>query len=416
MHDENMNAKLSNVGTEADAPNSNSSIEQLHAAREDQYRKIYESLRQRGYLKEESLQGFLTNSKLSYEGIEESGFLPSFENVETAWSGDLRLETPKVAEVLPDKFMLYRGRMNEQHGEPGIGKSNVALLFAILEMQAGHDVLFIDPEDTCAGLCRRLASFGANRDSVVKHLHYLNPRPADFWKLQAWATIKIPQPSLVILDGLASCMSSANLDEDNAKEFLQFSENYLRPFLISGAAVLVTDHVVKSKESRGRHSRGSGAKLGEWDGVVYEIELAKAYTPTEAGALRLKVCKDRNGGVGKIGDTALEIHFTPSGNEVNGLKMTSFRFALPSRGEFSPTRCMEAVSRYLEINPEAKMADVREMGGFRAAVIDQSLLSLEQDGFLKIHKGGPGKANRYEVLKPFREMDGGSSNEQQELS
>jgi hypothetical protein len=276
----------------------------------------------------------------------------------------------------------------------------------MLEMNAGNDVLFIDPEDTLKGLCLRFAALGADRATTLKHLHYINPKVDFFWKLQLWAGMR--KPSLVVVDGLAALISAAGFDEDHAKDFLQFSANYLRPFLWSDAAILITDHVTKSKESRGRHSRGSGAKLGEWDGAVYEIDLIKAYTPTEAGGLRMKVCKDRNGGVGKIGDIALEIHFSPDGQG-----KTNHRFALPSKGEFSPTRCMEAVSRYLENNPTANAKDVRRESGYKATVADDAVKCLEKDGFLKVIRQGPGKPNQYEVLRPFRATDGSTSQEEE---
>lgn len=387
-------------------------IQSHQAAREANLKKLFEFLvKKENFPKQTSFQTFLINAQLGANGIDDpdNTLAPVFENVDLAWSGDMALEKPQVAEVLPGKCMLYRGRMNEQHGEPGIGKSNVALLFAMLEMNAGKDVLFIDPEDTLRGLCLRFAALGADRAITLKHLHYINPKVDFFWKLQLWACMR--KPSLVVVDGLAACLSAAGFDEDHAKDVLQFSANYLRPFLWSDAAVLITDHVTKSKESRGRHSRGSGAKLGEWDGAVYEIELIKAYTPTEAGGLRMKVCKDRNGGVGKIGDTALEIHFSPDGQG-----KTNHRFALPSKGEFSPTRCMEAVSRYLETNPEAAMKDVRGIGGFKHKVIDEACARLEAEGFLKIDRQGLGKSNRYQVLKPFREAHGSTPQEEEEQS
>jgi hypothetical protein len=387
-------------------------IQKQEASRQANLKKLFEFLlKQETFPKHHSFQTFLTNASLAVRGVEdaEKPLAPVFENVDVAWSGDMALEKPQVAEVMPGKCMLYRGRMNEQHGEPGIGKSNVALLFAMLEMNAGNDVLFIDPEDTLRGLCLRFAALGADRASTLKHLHYINPKVDFFWKLQLWAGMR--KPSLVVVDGLAALISAAGFDEDHAKDFLQFSANYLRPFLWSDAAILITDHVTKSKESRGRHSRGSGAKLGEWDGAVYEIDLIKAYTPTEAGGLRMKVCKDRNGGVGKIGDIALEIHFSPDGQG-----KTNHRFALPSKGEFSPTRCMEAVSRYLENNPNANAQDVRRESGYKAKVADDAVKCLEKDGFLKAIRPGGGKPNRYEVLKPFRETNGATSQEEEEQS
>jgi hypothetical protein len=101
-------------------------------------------------------------------------------------------------------------------------------------------------------------------------------------------------------------MATEDLDEDKAKDTLKFLRRTLRPFAELGCAVVILDHVVKNKSGQGRWSRGSGAKIGQYDGVSYVLQLIESYTPKKAGKLSLKVAKDRHGGVGainqKIGD------------------------------------------------------------------------------------------------------------------
>ena len=72
----------------------------------------------------------------------------------------------------------------------------------------------------------------------------------------------------------------------------------------AGSAVVIADQVAKSAETRGRWARGSGAKMRRYNGACYEIVLGESYTPTKPGSVRLKVAKDRNGGVEAIGATA----------------------------------------------------------------------------------------------------------------
>jgi hypothetical protein len=80
----------------------------------------------------------------------------------------LEPERPSVACLSPEKGMLYKGRINEIHGEPGVGKTNLALCFALTEMADGGHVLFIDPEDTPVGILNRLKAFGADMEMVVE--------------------------------------------------------------------------------------------------------------------------------------------------------------------------------------------------------------------------------------------------------
>jgi hypothetical protein len=206
-------------------------------------------------------------------------------------------ERPSIANVGLGACMLYAGRLNEIHGEPGTGKSNVAIAMCIAELNAGHLVLFIDPEDTPAGFTRRALQFGADPAHLIDRCRYLhNPTPEELTITQRWANEH--RPALVVLDGLAESMAAEGLVEDKASDVLKFFRERLRSFAEdSGAAVLVSDHVAKSSEERGRWARGSGAKLGRYDGVSYNLTLIEAYSPKHAGAVRLTIAKDRNGGV-----------------------------------------------------------------------------------------------------------------------
>ena len=112
------------------------------------------------------------------------------------------------------------------------------------------------------------------------------------------------------------------------------------------SAVLISDHVTKSTETRGRWARGSSAKLGRYDGASYSAELVQAYSPTVAGKVRLRVSKDRNGGIGVAGQIVAEINFTP----LEGT--THVAFQEPVEGKpFKPTAIMAKICEHLESSP-----------------------------------------------------------------
>jgi len=292
-------------------------------------------------------------------------------------------EVPTIADVGLANCLLYAGRMNEIHGEPGTGKSNIAIATSIAVMKAGSTVLYIDPEDTPAGFTRRSLQFGANPDDLIHRCHYLhNPMPEDIAAAQRWAATN--RPALVVLDGLAESMASEGLVEDKAGDVLTFFRERLRPFTEkAGAAVLISDHVSKSSEERGRWARGSGAKLGRYDGVSYNIGLIEAYAPGHAGAVKLTVAKDRNGGVGRVGQTIAEVHFTP---DSDNRTLVSFRMPEGLEGAFRPTAIMRKIVTYLQERNEATARDLRTLG--KSQAVDLACQLLQEEGDIVLTKNG----------------------------
>jgi hypothetical protein len=294
-------------------------------------------------------------------------------------AGGLEPERPTVGECHPGLALFYAGRLNEIHGEPGTGKSNLAAVATLTVLAQGKKVVCIDPEDTAISAIRRLVAFGCTVDAVIER----------------------ERPALVILDGLAEALAAEGLSEDAPDDFLKFCRERLTPIANLGAAVLIADHVVKNTETRGRWSRGTGAKMGRYDGVSYSVALGKGYSPTQAGFVRLRVAKDRNGGVGVVGQEMAEIHFTPAGNN-----RTSVQFKEPANKDqqrFVPTAIMEKVSRRLELFPDSSLRDLRALG--KADYVDTAIAELASLGHLEIARGGPGKPTRHRLINPYREHE-----------
>jgi hypothetical protein len=315
-------------------------------------------------------------------------------------AGGLEPERPTVGECHPGLALFYAGRLNEIHGEPGTGKSNLAAVATLTVLAQGKKVVCIDPEDTAISAIRRLVAFGCTVDAVIEGYRHTGwQQGAAFERLLAW--IERERPALVILDGLAEALAAEGLSEDAPDDFLKFCRERLTPIANLGAAVLIADHVVKNTETRGRWSRGTGAKMGRYDGVSYSVALGKGYSPTQAGFVRLRVAKDRNGGVGVVGQEMAEIHFTPAGNN-----RTSVQFKEPANKDqqrFVPTAIMEKVSRRLELFPDSSLRDLRALG--KADYVDTAIAELASLGHLEIARGGPGKPTRHRLINPYREHE-----------
>lgn len=243
-----------------------------------------------------------------------------FVDLASIFEGDMEPERPTIAMSNSGECLLYAGRINEIHGEPSVGKTNINLAIMACELNAGRKVMFIDPEDNPHGIMRRAMSFGISKESILANLYYLHdPTPEDLIQAAAWA--ERHHPSLVTVDGLAEVITACAYKEDAANDILEFFSKYIRPFTRSGAAVMLSDHVTKSTEGRGTWSRGSGAKMGRYDGVSYMVTLAKPYSPTCAGSVKFTIAKDRNGGIGTKGQDVFVAYFEPQ----DGITSTSIQ-------------------------------------------------------------------------------------------
>jgi len=239
---------------------------------------------------------------------EEKG--PLFVDLGPILDGKLERERPSIAPVSEDRFLFYKGRLNSIHGEPSVGKTNLLIYAINVSLAAGLRVVYIDPEDNPTGFCLRALALGGD-PKALRGLHYQhNPTGAEITDAITWA--KENHPDLVICDGIAESLAAEGLNENDPGHILSWFRHRMRPFAELGAAVVIADHVVKSADNRGNWPRGSGAKMGRYDGVVYSADLLTPYSPDRAGSVGLKICKDRNGGAGVKGQPVGALHFTPS--------------------------------------------------------------------------------------------------------
>jgi len=306
---------------------------------------------------------------------------PRFADFSTLIEEGFRRESPTLCQYDEGRFLLYAGRINEIHGEPGVGKTNIALCICAEVMQDDLHVLYLDPEDNAKGIGSRFVGLGGRAKDLAERFHYVeNPEPSEFAALHAWA--RKHKPALVMLDGLAEGLAAEGLSEDKPAEVLQYFRERIRPFTAAGCAVFISDHVAKDSESRGRWQRGSGAKMGRYDGVVYEVKLKKPYSPEIDGFVRLVVAKDRNGGVGPVGQIVTDLHF---GHDENGAP--DIRFEPPQdevKGKWQPTALMEKISRFIEDNGAQSTRSLRDLGN--SDYVDKAVAMLKLEGHLSVEK------------------------------
>jgi len=295
------------------------------------------------------------------------------------YEGSLEPIRPDIAEVLPGLSLFYRGRTNEIHGEPSVGKTNILICAAKAILETGGTILFIDPEDTPHGIATRARLLGVTWEEIGRMLYLQNPTPEDYAMAHAWAATE--RPDCVMLDGLAEALAAEGKDENSPADVLGFFRERTRPFADLDAAVVIADHVVKGEGNK-RFARGSGAKLGSYNGAVLEATLGEAYSPTKEGFVRLKIAKDRNGGLGAMGAAVAELHLAPG---EQGTTICHWQTP-PEPGSFRPTAIMEKIVKHLQNYTEATKRDLRELG--KAEYVDKAIEIMLDEEKIILRKQG----------------------------
>jgi hypothetical protein len=191
--------------------------------------------------------------------------------------------------------LFYPGRVNGIQGESEAGKSWVALVSCLTEINRGNHVVYMDFEDSEEGVVSRLLLIGANPRDIATQFHYVRPgttpTPA---ALKAFiARIADLGATLIVVDGVTEAMVMLGLELKENTEIAKFGRMLLRPLADTGAAVVPLDHVVKNNESRGRYALGGVHKLNAVDGVQYMLEAVRPFGINTEGRSRLRIAKDR---------------------------------------------------------------------------------------------------------------------------
>lgn len=195
--------------------------------------------------------------------------------------------------------VLYAGRVTWWTGEPGAGKTLIALKFARDLIHAGHKVMLVDEESGLALIADRLKRFSVDPEKASSHfIYYEFPAlTTDDEDLSAlFRVIARELPRLVIFDSAADLLRQAGIDEDDNIAVTGWIKDVLEPLANEyGAAVLVIDHVTKSNDNR-KWARGAGAKKAKAK-VGWNVEKIHDFSidPPQIGTVRLRKTKDTPG-------------------------------------------------------------------------------------------------------------------------
>jgi hypothetical protein len=298
--------------------------------------------------------------------------------------------------------LLYLGRVHFFMGEPSAGKGWLALTACAQVIAAGGTAVYIDLEDTDDAIVGRLLALSVPPELIARRFRLVRPGgPLGATELLELETAAIAaNADLVIIDGLAEALSNDGADENDNGEVTVWLKRVARRLAEgTGAAVVIIDHVAKSKDDRGRWMRGAGAKLASLTGVAYGLEVRQAFARNVAGLVDLIIAKDRPGSVGPTGATAAHFRIEPRA----GGALVSTRLEAPSTDEREgkPTKAMTHVSGVVERNDGISRSQVTKhnRGGFGVVAIDRAIDALIGDGHVRAARKGSGWVLHH--LRPY---------------
>jgi hypothetical protein len=269
-------------------------------------------------------------------------------------SGD---REPVRPEILGEagRALLYPGKVHAIYAEPEALKTWLALEACRPILTAGGSVMFFDYEDNEGEIVERLRALGVSDDAINKDFIYVRPteRIGSQWKRVAALVVWV-KPDLVVIDGVTEAMTVEGLKLESNTDVAVFYERLTRPIAKLGPAVLMVDHVVKSRDDRGRYALGGGTKLSGVDGAAFRVETADPFGRGLTGRFRLYVTKDRPGFVSgqAVGLKRLVAEVVAVSNDDGSEVSITLEQPQGPVSDWKPTRYMERMSRHLEDFPD----------------------------------------------------------------
>jgi hypothetical protein len=244
-------------------------------------------------------------------------------------SGDLTAPAPTLGGRGDDRCLLYPEALHWLSGEPGAGKTWLALDIVAEVLRHEGQVIIVDYEGTAAKTAARLLALSVEVSELARLL-YLSPagRMGDAGRSWLGSVVHDHPVQLVVIDSAAEALAAAGFSEDDAGDVTAWIAAFPRLLARAGAAVIVVDHVAKSEAGRGRWPRGSGAKLAACD-VAFTLDVTEPFSRERSGRGVLTIAKDRDGSIGAAGETAADIVFQVAGGSLH-------RVRLDPPGTFTP--------------------------------------------------------------------------------
>jgi AAA domain len=299
--------------------------------------------------------------------------------------------------------LFYLGRRHVVSGEAEAGKSMLMLALAAAELLEARGVIWVDTDDMGAGpVLEVLRAHGVDDQRIRGLFAYLRPEEAATPIVREYlaALIRYRSVRLIVFDTFNSSLVLHGLDPVSTVEVERFFRQVVNPLSDLGPAVVLTDHVVKRADDRGKYAYGSERKHTAAD-VHLGMKPIETLGRGRRGRSKLTVHKDRPGFLERPSPGA----FVLDSDEESG--RVSWRIEpdhdTGDDGAWRPTGYMEKVSRYLERVQEPQSRNQIEKGvPGKAEHIRIAIDRLLSEEFAVQFKGEHG-AHLVRLLGIFRE-------------
>ena len=214
---------------------------------------------------------------------------------------------PTVGRRADGVGLLYPHRQHTLVSESEGGKTWLMLAIATTEINAGNAVVYIDFEDDEGGIVGRLLTLGLPAEKIRDKFAYIRPEHGidTAGRSQIEQAVGDLNPTFAVLDGVTEAMVLHGLDPLSNADVAAFGHRLPGWLASRGPAVMMSDHVPKSTENRGRYAIGAAHKLNGLNGAQYLLTNRKPFGIGITGRSTLLLAKDRPG--------QLRRHALPSG-------------------------------------------------------------------------------------------------------
>jgi hypothetical protein len=315
---------------------------------------------------------------------------------------------PTVGERDDGVGLFYPGRKHTVASESEAGKTWYALHAAVVELDRGSAVVYVDFEDDEGGIVGRLLALQVRPDVIRERFVYLRPEGPVYDVVnrsdlaQALGDL---EPTFVVIDGVTEGMTLHGLDPLSNKDAATFGRMLPGWIAAQGPAVASLDHLTKSSDGRGRYALGAVHKLNGLDGAAYLLDNRRPFGIGLTGRSTVKLAKDRPGQLRRHGlPSAGGLHCYADlvlDSQHETFIVATVEAPQERPDNFRPTHNMAKVAKILvDATEPLSEKGVTDRAGGKAINVRQALAFLVDDGYVH-REAGPNNAKLHKLVKAY---------------
>lgn len=307
--------------------------------------------------------------------------------------------------------LFYRGLTHSVYGETESAKSWIALLACAQAIQAGEHALYFDLESDPGLIVSRLMLLGCTKDQIKALLAYVAPwsapGPDD---VVAWFDRVLNRSyAVAAIDAMSGALGLFGLKSKDDDDITTFYRGLPAQIVNrTGAAVVVVDHVVKDKDTRGRWPSGSERKVSALTGAALSIRRKEAFGVGMRGSAEIWIAKDRAGGLRGLAGAQDRDGMQQIGTLIiDSSSPAVFTAQIEPQDEpDTATGAMEGleavvadVRAYLTHYEGANSRAIREAVSAKAELVTAAVRSLVESGDIRVETGARGAHHHFLVTE-----------------